>query len=381
MVKARDLELYTDAFLDWLACATRGLGHPAVRATLATGDRVLSLGAAGHVLDYDDTYAPGLAHLSAACAPAALAVGAERGASLTDVLEAYADGFEAMGALARASHPALYDRGWHPTAVCGVVGAAVAAARLLSAERDQAVAIALLRTGGLQAAFGSEGKALQVGLAASTGVAAARLTAAGARVSAGDVISGAAGFEAVYGARYAEPSDGVTAAVQSNWIKAWPCCLQTHSAIEAADRAREGGLELVDGVQVTVHPISLRAAAHGPSPAGGLAAKFSIPYLVGYTLMRGPPRVASFDRVEEDVALAAGRYVIVKTDDQLGESEAVLAADGREYRVIGAMGSPERPLNRAQLEAKVRDLAGTRLDHVLDDLAQPAGELLDALGV
>src|SRR3954454_8490165 len=127
---------YRAAFLDWLACASRGSAAPAARAAAAAGDAVVALGAAGHVLDFDDTYLPGIAHLSAPVAPVALLVAAEQGRSVGDALEAFAAGFEAMGALARASHPALYERGWHPTAVCGGVGAAVAAAQLLDTDRE-----------------------------------------------------------------------------------------------------------------------------------------------------------------------------------------------------------------------------------------------------
>ena len=213
-----------------------GWEEPAARAARRAGDRVLALGAAGHVLDFDDTYLPGIAHLSAPVAPVALLVAAERGRSVGDALDAFAAGFEAMGALARASHPALYDGGWHPTAVCGGVGAAVAAAELLGAEREPAVALALLRAGGLRAAFGSDGKALQVGMAASSGLVAARAAAAGASVPLEEAVRGAAGFEAVFGARYAEPGD--ERAVEENWIKAWPCCLQTHGADRGGRRSR-----------------------------------------------------------------------------------------------------------------------------------------------
>ncbi|MDP9189109.1 MAG: MmgE/PrpD family protein, partial [Actinomycetota bacterium] len=125
------MKAYETALLDWLACAQRGRQEPAAQAAAQLGDPVLHAGTAGHVLDFDDTYLPGIAHLSAPTAPAALVVGAELGRSVGDVLQAYVAGFEAMGALARASHPALYDAGWHPTAVCGGVGAAVAAAELL----------------------------------------------------------------------------------------------------------------------------------------------------------------------------------------------------------------------------------------------------------
>src|SRR3954453_1280415 len=133
------------ALADWLACAARGAREPAACAARELGDPVAFAGAAGHVLDFDDTYLPGLAHLSAPTAPTALVLTAQAGGSVRDALAAYAAGFEAMGALTHASHPALYDRGWHPTAVCGGVGAAVAAAAILGAPREDAVAIALLR--------------------------------------------------------------------------------------------------------------------------------------------------------------------------------------------------------------------------------------------
>src|SRR5215218_7714045 len=103
---------YRAALLDWMACAVRGRSEPAARAAATTGDglleRVTALGAAGHVLDFDDTYLPGIAHLSAPVAPAVIAVGAHAGASVGDVVAAYARGFEAMGALAAAGHPTLY---------------------------------------------------------------------------------------------------------------------------------------------------------------------------------------------------------------------------------------------------------------------------------
>ena len=97
---------YRVAFLDWLACAVGGGGSGRRRRPRALGDPVAALATAGHVLDYDDTYLPGIAHLSAPTAPAALVVGAERGRGVGEVLDAYAAGFEAMGrSRARATRP------------------------------------------------------------------------------------------------------------------------------------------------------------------------------------------------------------------------------------------------------------------------------------
>ena len=362
---------YALALVDWLACAARGREEPAARAALALDEPAVHAGVAGHVLDFDDTYLPGIAHLSAPVAPVALVLGAELGRSAGDVLAAYAEGFEAMGAIARASHPALYDRGWHPTAVCGGAGAAVAAAGLLKADRDSAEAIALLRAGGVRAAFGSHGKSLQVGLAAATGLQAARLAAGGARVPLAEAVRG---FEEVTGGRYAAPS--AEPAVRENWIKAWPCCLQTHGAIEAASRVRDRR-ELA----LSVHPVSLQAAAYGPRPKDGLQAKFSIPYLTAFTLLYGPPRVESFDEVDPDACALAER-IEVRSDPGLLESECVLSEGGREIaRVEAALGSPQRPMDAGALREKVAGLAGASLADALDDLERSAAELLELAGL
>jgi 2-methylcitrate dehydratase PrpD len=379
---------YQTALLDWLGCAAGGWDEPAARAARGLGDglheRLVAAGTAGHVLDFDDTFLPGLSHLSAPTAPAALVLGAELGSSIGEVLAAFAAGFEAMAAVARASHPALYDAGWHPTAVCGVVGAATAAARLLEldAERERAaVAIGLLRAGGLRAAFGSDGKALQVGMACAAGVLGARLAEQGAAVPLEAVAGSEAGFAAGFGGRFAEPSADAPA-VRENWIKAWPCCLQTHGAIEAAARARADGFEPGAEVEVTVHPIAVAAARFGAEVSTGLEAKFSLPYTTAVTLLRGAPGVGDFRAVDPEVVELASRHVQVCTDAGLAESEAVLVAEGLDpVRVEAALGSPLRPMGKDALEDKLRGLVGDRLDGVLDDAARPARSLLQAAGL
>jgi 2-methylcitrate dehydratase PrpD len=379
------LPRYRTALLDWLACAVRGRDEPATRAARTLGEglqeSVLAAGTAGHVLDFDDTYLPGLAHLSAPTAPAALVLGAETGATVADALGAYAAGFEAMGALSAANHPEMRARGWHPTAVCGAPGAAVAAARMLRLGEEETAAatrLALLQASGLRAAFGSDGKSLQVGMAAAAGVVAARLAEAGARVPV-EVVSAADGFEAAYGARWAEP--GNDRAIDENWVKAYPCCLQTHSAIEAAARVRADGIPRDAEIMVAVHPVSLQAASLG-DVADGLQAKFSIPYLVAFTLLHGPPAVESFRSVDEEARALAGKRVRVRTDAALEESEAVLEVGGKVLaRVEAARGSPARPMSEEELSGKVEALAGDRLDGVLDDSDRPVREVLETAGI
>jgi 2-methylcitrate dehydratase PrpD len=368
------------ALLDWLACAYGGRDQRAPRAARAAGDglleRIAWLGTAGHVLDFDDTYLPGIAHLSAPTAPAAIALAASLDRSVGDALDAYAAGFEAMGRLSR-SHD-LYEGGWHPTAVCGAAGAAHTAARLLGLDDERTGAaerLALLQAGGLRAAFGSDGKSLQVGMAAAAGVHAARIAAAGATITA-DVMDHPAGFAAAFGA--ARVSDG-GAAVEQNWIKPWPCCLMSHSAVQAASEAREALAGSRAPIEVAVHPVARRAAAYD-DVADGLQAKFSIPYLVAYAILHGEPEPASFDGVDDGARALAAERVRLATDESLRQAEAVVALDGEVVaRVPASRGSPEAPMDAGALAAKCRRLAGSRLDGLLDDLGAPAQVLLDAL--
>jgi 2-methylcitrate dehydratase PrpD len=362
---------YRVALLDWMACACGGAGERAAVAAREVGDglleRVAWLATAGHVLDFDDTYLPGVAHLSAPTAPAAIVVGAARGARIGDVLAAYSAGFEAMGALSRASHPALYDGGWHPTAVCGSVGAATAAGQLLGLDGVSlrtAQRLALLQSGGMRAAFGTDGKAIQVGMSAAAGVYAASAAAAGASVTH-DIVEGPAGFAEVFGGRWGEP-DPAEPAIARNWIKPWPCCLMAHSSIEAAAAAPANDRRL----EVSVHPRARQAAAYDDVETG-LQAKFSIPYLVAYTVLRGEPGVTSFEEVDEEVRAFAAERVSVAVDEDMGEAAARLHG----VEVAHSVGSPESPMTPERLAAKVRGLAGERLDGLLDDPERPAAEL------
>jgi 2-methylcitrate dehydratase PrpD len=384
---------YGVALTDWLACACAGVNERAPRAIRTLGDdpvnEVAFAATAGHVLDFDDTFAEGVAHVSAACAPAALILAASLGRSLGAALDAFAEGYEAMAAVAAASHPALYDGGWHPTAVCGPIGAATAASRLLElpgAERRNAVALALLRAGGTRGAFGSDGKAIQVGLAAAAGVQGALLARAGAKVDP-RAIHGPLGFAAVLGAAWprAEADESLPGArppaIERNWIKLHPSCLGTHSPIEAAVEARDAGYRLGgEPLEVIVHPRA-RQAAHLDTVSDGLSAKFSIPYCVARTLGHGPPRVRDFAAVDPAAADGA-RVISVTVDDALPEFGAVLAASGKPIaRVEYPSGAPERPVAASQLASKLADLAGDRLDGLLADLDAPAADALRAAGL
>jgi 2-methylcitrate dehydratase PrpD len=289
------------------------------------------------------------------------------------MLAAYAAGFEAMAALAKAGHPMLYERGWHPTAITGRVGAATAAAHLLGLDAEQttnAQLLAVLGAGGLRTAFGTDGKSLQVGMAASQGVQAAVFASNGATTS--DAVRD--GYESAYGARWAEPSPE-DPAIEENWIKAFPCCLQTHAPIEAAIRASASRhADAAGSVTVVVNPRS-RQAAPLDDVSTGLEAKFSIPYTTAFGWLYGPPDVRAFVGVDEAARTLATR-IRVELDDHLPESSAVLTWDSDSIEIDAALGSPLHPMTVEQLDRKMRSLSGEILIGALDDRERPAAEIL-----
>ena len=219
-------------------------------------------------------------------------------------------------------------------------------------------------------------------MAAAAGVQGVLLAQAGASIDA-RATTGPLGFAGVLPVRWPDgklptaPAEGHRG-IDGNWIKLYPSCLGTHAPIEAAQRAWLAGHPL-DGraLEIRVHPVALQAA-HIDAPSTGLQAKFSIPYCVAHTLTHGPPGVRDFAHVDADLARRAAR-VTVTSDAGLAEFAAVLALDGVEVaRVPGPRGSPEHPVSLADLDAKLRDLAGTRLHGALNDLQAPAARLLAA---
>jgi hypothetical protein len=86
--------------------------------------------------------------------------------------------------------------------------------------------------------------------------------------------------------------------------------------------------------------------------------------------------------VDADARQVAATRIVVRLNDSLPETGASLALrDDELARVEWARGSPANPMSEEELAAKLRRLAGTRLDGLLDDPMTAAGEVLAASGV
>ena len=211
--------------------------------------------AMAHALDYDDLHLPSTSHISAVCVPVALAYGGGSRAYL-----AGAGTMARIGAMLGWRH---YDAGWHATATAGVFGAAAPqpAYRWGSIPRRsrRRSLFGSPAASGVQRAFGSDAKPLQVGMAAQAGAQAAELASLGARP---DLTALDAWLELVQATTH-HLEDRRTSIPGGLAVKVFPCCYALQRPIFvireilgahqlAADEIAE--IE-VRGAQSTVKPL------------------------------------------------------------------------------------------------------------------------------
>ncbi len=117
-------------------------------------------GTGGHGIELDDGYRQGSVHPGVAVVPAIWSAAYGQNISGIKLLEAVIAGYETVTSVARAIHPDLRRRGFHPTGVVGSLGAAIASGRLLGLSRDQlsnAFGLAASSSAGLFAVSGGAG--------------------------------------------------------------------------------------------------------------------------------------------------------------------------------------------------------------------------------
>jgi 2-methylcitrate dehydratase PrpD len=372
-----DLELAHRSLLDTVAVTLAARDH---RVTaLASGlPEAARWAVAGHVLDFDDLHMESTTHISAVCVPTALATGG--GA------KAYLAAAGVMARLGSALGWAHYSAGWHATCTAGAPASAAGAAVALGLTKQQiatAIALAVPGAGGVQRAFGTDGKSLQVGFAVDAGIRAARLAAAGARadpsaLDAWVILVGGDPGAAQPGLADQEPPGGRQSAGSQAVlsgpavpgglaVKLYPCCYALQRPISAlAELARVRPLDpsLVSRIVLRTPEAAVKPLIHH-RPVTGLQAKFSLEYAAAAALLDGYPGFASFtdDAVRRPDAIRLAGLVETKLEPGGswlldGELEAAVHTRTGEIERISQRfppGSPARPPTPDQLRAKLAD--------------------------
>ena len=334
----------------------------------------LANGVAAHVFDYDDTFNPGdtTVHASGAVWPAVLATASLRPTNGADALLAFVAGFETAVRVALAAGPSQYDAGWHVTGTVGHIGAAVAAARVLGADIAQttaALGTGATQAAGMKAVYGSMGKSLHAGKAASDGVLSGVLSVEGF-TSSPTAIEGHRGFLHLFSADPAPDRcvDGLgsTWTLPDNGFKAHACGSLTHPSVDAVLWLRDQHRIDPDDVDVVdVHAHDYVVTTTGiKEPADGLESKFSIYHCVAVALVDGRAGLGQFttEKAHDPKVLSLrGRVRVHHDPDQDKDSAAVVITlvDGRTFRheVEHNKGTPGNPMDDAELEAKFLDCA------------------------
>ncbi len=395
------------SLLDWCAVAIAGRDEPVARilrdqalceggqgqaSLVGSATRVparmaaLVNGATSHALDYDDTHFSHIGHPSVAVIPAALATAQISGASGRAMQEAALIGAEAsvrVGVWLGRSH---YQIGFHQTATAGAYGATIAACRLFGLTREQtAMAIGLVstRASGLKSQFGTMGKPMNAGIAASNGVEAAILARNGF-VSNPDALDCLQGFGATHAG---EGQIHDIADIKNDWFfnrvshKFHACCHGLHAMLEALSTLIGTDPAMIKRIEITTHPRWL-TVCNNPHPATGLEAKFSYPMTAAMRVLGyDTAHPQSFgDHLCQDVALTALQgKVSVQGSENISEMQSsvlVSFRDGTEQKLKHDLShQPSLGDRRVKVREKASVLLGKdaadTLWHAIDTLAGP----------
>ena len=366
-----------------------GSGGPSVvfgsGLRLSCGQAALLNGQMAHALELDDDHRIAVLHPGAAVVPAAFAIAEASGASGRDFLLGLLAGYEVACRLGEVFRGSLFYHGFHPTALCGALGAAAAASVILGLDRDRtarALGIAGTQAAGLVEwrADGSWIKRLHPGMAAQSGVNSALLASQGF-TGPETIIEGKGGFLAAFGHDQELDVDALTRDLATSLhgvgtaIKPYPCCRFSHGAVDLALEAYKAGVTASDIEAVEIRLYATNVLTYHHVPMNAVDAQFNVPYHIACCLVQGEIGLSDFtpEAVRRpDILAAAARVTVIEDEGFTGlypeEYHTALIArrkDGPDYRLKSdcPSGDPEAAryaadpsLFHAEAEAKARSL-------------------------
>ena len=339
-------------------------------------DAALLNGTAGTWLELDEGNLFAKGHPGIQVVPAAIALAQEAGASGADLLLAVALGYEASARVSRAAQIRL---SIHPHGTYGVMGAAIAAARLKGFNTEQmrellnVAATMGMATSRQTLLDGATVRNIFTGHSGYMGLTAARLVECG---FTGEVD----GVGNVYGKVLSDTfeREAVTSGLGTEWLitqnyfKLHPTGRYVHSAIDALEDLLSkvpGGRLDVDLIrEIKVRTYMLAAMLAEKNVVSSFGARFSLPFALASILYHGRSGLASFD--EQAVANPKIRKLASLVDLQEDERHTarypheqpcdllITLADGttREGHCTVMKGEPANPHRPQELESKFFDL-------------------------
>ena len=271
-------------------------------------DAALVNAISAHSLELDDLHEGSSSHPGTVIWPTVIALGEETFASCDRVLTAAVIGYGIMTRIGELLHPpSTYARGFHPTSVCGVFGAAAAAGHLLELNPNEMLsALGIAGTSACGSmeflADGAWTKRLNPGLAAANGIRAARLARAGFS-GPRTALEGRFGFFHSFGESLSGPPGAwrVEDGVLETSIKFYPCCRYMHGCLDLltelvqeldlrpAEIDGVGCCVLSAGLDLVAEPITTKLAIRNV-----VDAQFSMPFGAAVALQYRDVRLSHF---------------------------------------------------------------------------------------
>jgi 2-methylcitrate dehydratase PrpD len=403
--------------IDWSGCALAGsiseVGRIAVKFAEEVSGKSLSTvvgyhtrlspasaafinGMVSHSIEMDDVDRASLAHPGVVIIPTAISLAEALGLGGKELISAVAVGYEVMSRVGQALMPEAYRCGWHSTGVCGVIGAAAAAAKILNLSIDN-IASAIGHAGtlatGLQqyAHDGAMSKCLHVGHAASMGINAACLARDGL-LGASRIFEGTSGVCRMFAPERFSKEDEIPSLVYHYILKDLPgnsntqdwritqtsskpyaCVRPFHSAVQELLRIiKENKLvpEDIDQIYVKTNVIPSKYFSGDYVPSG-YAAMLNIKYSLSIAVVKGAAGHKEFcDEVLHNPTVHdVARRVKVSDDPTLSNLlpktltscviDVIQTSSGQKFHGHPeyAHGDPEDPMTPKELEDKFYILA------------------------
>jgi 2-methylcitrate dehydratase PrpD len=330
----------------------------------------------GHADETDDSHLAGLFHPGCGIVPAALAVAEQAGRSGAALLRAVALGYDVGARIAPALGSRRSDTASHSThSLATLFGAAATAAALLRLDQTQvrhALSYTVQQASGV--AYWSRDhehieKAFDFGgMGARNGVAAATMVAAGF-TGVDDPLGGTHNLFTALAAK-AAPEEltaglGTRHEIMRASIKKWCVGSPIQAALDALTLLMaEHGLTAgnVDRIVVDMPDDRLHIVDNRTIP------DICLQHLLALTLADGTLTFASahdYARMGDPAVLAVRRRIEVMPSPELTAAvparQAIVAietTDGRKvrHRTIAVRGTPDNPMDQAEVEGKARDL-------------------------
>lgn len=357
-------------------------------------------GTLAHSLDFDDTHAEASLHSSAPILAAALAAAEMNKSSGQQLIAACVVGYEIQIRLGLAGGSSShYKKGFHPTATCGIFGAAAAAGYLMGLTKEQyisAFGIALSQSAGSMQFLtdGAWTKRSHVGQAAQNGLSCAIMAAEGFK-GPSKAFEGQWGYFHSYasGGDMEKAVDGLGKKFETLnlGVKPYPSCRYSHAAIDGIiELKNELGFSTaeLDDIDIGLSETALNIIGYPLSdkqnPKSVVDGQFSMPFCAAVTVKSGGLKWDDYkNHLNDRDTLSLCNKIKVSPDKDAEEccpeymsAKVKVVVKGKKYEKFVKIpkGEPENFMEDSEFISKFRSLTEPYLSN--ERIDQLTGSML-----